>query len=388
MLLPSRVAAEEGPVWDSAPLPSSKDLANGAAVTAARRLAAACPELKTVEVITVTPSGRRFLVGDFEPGYKRLVVADAFPDRVGVRRNVGFQSALSRLTSAQSWTAVLREQIAVGQALADLVAEAPARLSPLDKQGRRSTWTARVQDTVATLAALATRPAATGVDPAGSHARADDEQRRADKASAALAVVANLLPRIVETTTRPVALAVTLRDAADKLAAETTAAAPTLTGLGSPIPNGLVAGCRRLAGALAALNLDPSGASRIRAKDLAGSADRLTTEVADREANRQGAVLEGHLRAAPAAILHRIQDPSPTSWAIDSTAWVVAVPIEQWNDLCDVLEQIPAHTRADLGGRVVATGCDGPTALFSARLASYGEQLLLPLPPEVTRAFA
>lgn len=387
VLIPPRAAPAEGPVWDSAPPPGFEDLANDTAVAAARRLAAACPELATVEVVTVTPSGRRFLVGDLEPGHKRMRAADAFPDRTGVRRNVGFQSALRRLTAAESWTAVLRQQIAVGQELADLVAEAPARLSSRDNQGRRRTWTARARAVVEAVAALATRPAATGVDPAGSHARADDDQRRADKASEALADVANALPRIVEDG-RPLALAATFRDAANKLAAASTAAAPTLTGLGSPIPDGLVAACRRLGGALAALDSDPSGAFRIRAADPGGSADRLAAVAADKEANRQRAVLTGHLQAIPGAVIHRVQDPSPSSWTIDATAWVVTVPIERWNDLCDALDQMPADARTGLGGRVVATACDGPTALLSARLASYGDQPLLPLTAEAARPFA
>lgn len=310
LLLPPHAASPDTPVWDNAASSGHDDLANSTAVAAARRLAAACRELTTVEIVTVTPSGRRFRIADHEPGYKRMQTASAFPDRTGVRRCVGFQSALRRLTAAGSWTAVLRQQIAIGAELTDLVAEAPARLSSRDNQGRRRAWTARAAAAVVTVGELATRPASTGVDPAGSHARADDEQRRADLASDALADVANALDRIVGDG-RPLALASTLRDAADSLAAAAEAAAPTLTGLGSAIPERLVDDCRRLAGALAALDDDPSGVQRIWAADPLASADRLAAAASERSAARQRAVLTDNLRGVAEASVHRVQDPSP-----------------------------------------------------------------------------
>lgn len=381
LLLPPRAAPPDSPVWDSAAPSGHDDLANSTAVAAARRLAAACRELTTIEIVTVTPSGRRFRIADHEPGYKRMLTASAFPDRTGVRRNVGFQAALRRLTAAGSWTAVLRQQIAVGSELADLVAEAPGRLSSRDNQGRRRAWTARAAAAIVAVGELATRPALTGVDPAGSHARADDEQRRADLASDALGDVANALPRIVEDG-RLLPLASTLRDAADRLAAAVAAAAPTLTGLGSPIPDRLVDDCRRLAGALAALDDDPSGAQRIRAADPLGSADRLAAAAAEKSAARQRAILTDHLQGVDDAAVHRIQDPSPPSWTLDATAWVVAAPAGRWDDLCQALAEIPADSRRDLAGRVVAAACDGQTALLTARLTSFGDRALLPLTPD------
>lgn len=384
VLLPPQAPAGDLLVWDSAPPEGRRDLANDTAVAAARRLASACPELTTVEVVTVTPSGRPFRIGDFEPGHKVMARKDALPDRAGVRRNVGFQSALRRLTAAESWTAALRQQIAVGAELADLVAEAPARLSARDNAGRRRAWTARAAAAVVAVSGLAARPVAPAVDPGVSHARADDDQRRADLTADALADVANALPRLVGEG-RPLALAATLREAASRLATASAAAAPSLTRLGSPIPDRLVDGCRRLAGALAALDADPTGARRIRSDDPAGSADRLAAAAAEQAAARQRDVLADRIAAVEGARLSRVEDPTPPSWTIDATAWVVAVPLEQWDDLCEALASIPPGGRADFGGRVVATGCDGTTALITARLAASGDDPLLALPADAAR---
>jgi hypothetical protein len=384
LLLPQRAARSGLPVWDSAAPSDQDDLANSTAVAAARRLAAACRELKTVEVVTMTPSGRRYRVGDHEPGYKRMPTASAFPDRTSVRRNVGFQSALRRLSAAESWTSVLRQQIAVGKELADLVAEAPARLSSRDNQGRRRAWSVRAAAAVVAVGELAARPALTGVDPAQSHARADDEQRRSDPAADALAHLANALPQIAEDG-RLLPLAFTFRDAADKLAAAAAAGAPALSGLGSPIPDRLVHDCRRLAGALAALNEDSSGALRIRATDPLGSADRLAADAAERTAEREHAVLTDHLGKVADASIKRVQNPSPPAWAVDATGWVIFTPVEQWDELCRALTQFPEVARRDLAGRVVAAACVGQRALLTARLTSFGDQALLPLTPEAAR---
>jgi hypothetical protein len=378
IVLPPRASDAQAPVWDSVAPVGEGELANSTAVAAARRLAAACRELATVEIVTVTPAGQRYRVADHEPGYKRMPTASAFPDRVGVRRSVGFQAAMRRLTAAESWTQVLRQQIAVGTELAALVAEAPARLSTRDNQGRRRTWKARVVATIEAVSALAARPASTGVDPSMSHAQADDQQRRADLPSDALASVANALPRIVEDGPR-LPLAMTFRDAADALAAAVAAADPTLSGLGSPIPKALIGDCRLLAGALAALHDDPSGAQRIRAADPHRSAGALIAAAAESCAARQRAILTEHVQGIPHAAIHRVEDPSPPSWAIDATAWVVTAPVEQWDRLCEALAAIPDDARADLAGRVVAAALDGMLAIGAVRLSAFGDQLLLPL---------
>lgn len=381
LLHPPTATVTDNLAWDSASPDSRNDIANTTAVAAARRLAAACPELATVEIITVTPSGRRYRVDNLEPGHKRLPTASAFPDRTGVRRNVGFQSALRRLTAAGSWTAALRQQIVVSNDLADLVAHAPARLAPNDNQGRRRVWSTRVNEAVAAAAALSDQPAATGVDPSQSHAHADDAQRRADLTSQALSAVAIALPRVLTDGGLP-ALAATFWDAADKLEAAKAGAAPVLTGLGTPVSPGLVSGCRRLARVLAALADEPSEAHRIRAGDLEASTDQLAAAAAQRIAHRQQSLLSGVLGGVP-AVVHHVQDPAPPSWMCDGTSWVVAVAISRWDELCQVLEETPQEVRTELSGRVLVAAQDGGQVLLCARLTSTGDRVLLPVTPDV-----
>ncbi|MGI8521883.1 MAG: hypothetical protein ACR2K3_01025, partial [Nocardioides sp.] len=284
VMLPPEPAETEPPAWDSAPASRSSDLANETAAAAARRLAAARPELETVEVVTVTASGRRYRAAGYEPGPKTMA-RKAFPDRTQVRRSVGFQAALHRLDAARSWTGMLREQIEVATELTALATEAVARLSSRDNDGRRRAWAARTADAVTRTSAMSARPAATGVDPVASHARADDAERQDDAATQALQKVAQALPRLLDEN-RPIPLAVTFNDAAERLATAAADANPSIAGLGQPIPDELVLACRRLARLLAALHADPTAARRIRAADPVNSADAIAAQASAREEAR------------------------------------------------------------------------------------------------------
>ena len=278
-LLPLDAPEQEVQAWDTAPKSRSRDTAHHEAVAAAQRLADACPELTAFEIITVTASGKRYKIADLEPGAKRMS-RDVLKDRVSVRRAVGFQAALRRATAATSWTEIVREQINISKRLVTLAEQAVARLSAYDNQLRRRQWSEDLARVTAHAAALAARPAITAVDPAISHAQADDADRAEDAASKALDAVANALSGVVESA-KPLTAAITIRDATAGLVSASAQSNPTLTHLGSPIPNELVLALQRLANTLAVLDRDPSAARRIRARDLQGSATGLVASAVE-----------------------------------------------------------------------------------------------------------
>ena len=252
---------DPGPEWDST-AQQPRDDANGHTMAVARRLAAACPEAAVCEVITLTPSGRRLLIADQEAGHKEMP-RDAFHPRTSVRRSVGFQAAVRRLTASESWTQLITRQIGIANELVELVADAPARLNPADNAARRRQWSQHAEDIRARAGELSTQPVILGHDAARSHARADDADRETNKASEALIMVAETLPRLVHDR-QWIGQAARLGDAAKKLLQAREASDPTLADLGRPIPDTLVAGVQTLAHLLTALHHHPTSARRLR----------------------------------------------------------------------------------------------------------------------------
>ena len=385
VMLPPEQTVTEPLAWDSAPTSRSSDLANEIAVAAARRLAAACPELQTVEVVTVTASGKRYRVAGFEPGYKALA-RQALPNPTQVRRSVGFQAALRRLEAAQSWTSMLREQIKVAVELTTLTTEAIARLSGRDNDRRRRDWEARTADAMRTTSAMSAKPAVTGVDPDTSHARADDAERQDDAATRALQTVAQALPRLL-VETRRLPLAMTFDDAAERLATAATNANPSIAGLGQPIPDELVLACRRLARLLAALHADPTAAQRIRAADAVDSADGITTQASAREEARQRQILDGAVSGVAGTELRWLPDDNASAIAGTST-WLVLAPVDSWEDLLGALAAIPADTRSDIRTKIVAAASDGDRVLpIAVQVLLHGDRTEIPLPAAMLRPY-
>lgn len=378
-------ALTEPPAWDSPPVSRSMDLANETAVAAARRLAAACPELETVEVVTVTASGQRYRVAGFEPGHKTMA-RQAFADRTQVRRSVGFQAALRRLDAARSWTDMLREQIKVATELTALATDAVARLGRLDNDGRSRAWAARAADCVSRTSAMLARPATTGVDLTESHAQVDDAERQGDSTTDALLAVAQALPRLL-TENRLIALATTFDDAAGRLLAAAADANPSIAGLGPPIPDGLVLACQRLARVLAALHADPSAARRIRGADPVGGADAIVEQASALEEARQRTILKGAVSSVAGVEMHRL----PARRALSSSGtdtWLVLAPVGSWDDLVEALAAIPAETRRDTGARIVAAARDGDRVLpIAIQLLAYGDRTEMPLTAAMLRPY-
>ena len=103
----------------------------------------------------------------------REIPTESFPSRVGVRRNVGFNAAIRRLSAAETWTEILTAQVELGGSLVALAESARRRLNPHDNARRREEWTAQVDE--AKLKVALVKPDPPPLDPGlpSSHAKAD-----------------------------------------------------------------------------------------------------------------------------------------------------------------------------------------------------------------------
>ena len=386
MLPPHDLGAEDSQAWD-APPHGSTDQANTAAAATARRLASACPEAETIEVVTITPSGKQLKVAGHPAGYKRMS-RDAFPGRTGVRRNIGFQAALGRLTAAESWTQLITRQVESAKELIDLLAVAPARLHPADNAARRRQWTDRIKAECARTSTLSSQPALAIPIPGISHARADDSGRQADKTSDALNACAQALARIVHDENR-IGQASTLRDAAKQLLRAREASDPALGDIGRPVPDSLIAGVEQLARLLTAIHHDPSAARRIRGTDQGEAVASLLADARARTRERQRAILRTAVEAIPGIELHPVIDPDPLGGTVDDTAWLITAPVDSWNALVTALQELSADDRWALSCNVMAIPVDAGCALpIGVRLTHVGDLPELPMPLEMIRSFA
>jgi len=376
---------DPGPEWDST-AQQPRDDANGHTMAVARRLAAACPEAAVCEVITLTPSGRRLLIADQEAGHKEMP-RDAFHPRTSVRRSVGFQAAVRRLTASESWTQLITRQIGIANELVELVADAPARLNPADNAARRRQWSQHAEDIRARAGELSTQPVILGHDAARSHARADDADRETNKASEALIMVAETLPRLVHDR-QWIGQAARLGDAAKKLLQAREASDPTLADLGRPIPDTLVAGVQTLAHLRTALHHDPTSARRLRGAAPESSANEVLRDVAAAQRDRHRALLTSVLGDVSGVELHVVTDPDPWLTTVDDHGRLVSAPLESWNDLVLALRALSPDDRSALECRVVATAVDHGQALpIGVQVTHFGDRPELPMTPEMLRPF-
>lgn len=364
--------------WDS-PSPGSSDALNDFVVGLARQLALACPEAGRVEVVTITPSGRRFRVSGLEPGHKHMA-REVFKERAGVRRNVGFQGAIRMLAAAPTWTALLAEQAQIAQELATLASEGPFRLRANDQDYAAEAWAARVEETGQRADELAPRPRDRSEVRARSHAEEDDAQRQDDPVSPALSATARALNNLV-TNVNLVAVAMSIRDAAARIELARSLT-PTVFGLDQPIPDTLGPALERLARAAISATSDPSAWASVRFGDQA-NIDTIIASSIETALQQQRAVLTAIEAAVPDATLHNVPDPKPFPSSIDQTAWLVTVGLENWNAAVQALASLDVVERQALTCNVWALALDGTRPLpLGAIMTHYGEQPVLPLADE------
>lgn len=340
--------------WD---LPrDGKDELNESTVACLTRLKDACPELQRFRITTVTASGEPYQLRGFEPGHKDMQ-RSTFPERASVRKAVGYQAALRRATSSQTWTEVVAMQISVA---ADLVAAAkdiPVRFKPGDNARRRAAWRAHLSELSDRLGTLRPPPIPAGSGPAAAHALDDSLDRTEDETTrvlrAALDAIEKACPDDDADLPRPIAVAMGLRDAADEIDQARRTTRTLLEGRGSVLPYDLSSHMRSSADFAAALQ-DRQGLARfVRSNEPLDSATEIWRKVRDEEQTHSAEVLKSLLQPVPDATYGLVDDPDPASWSLDSRSWVVTAPAHVLDETLALLETLDDAAREQLGPHLI-----------------------------------
>lgn len=370
----------EGPkeAWDIPDASLGKDIINNDTVAFARLLAAACPEIAIVEVVTLTASGARYRIRDLEPGYKRMP-RSSFPPRRSVRQSVGFQAAIRRATASETWTALVSEQADIAEELAWLVGSAAQFFNSVRNRSRRNEWSSRLEGVSIRLAAVGSRPVILGVDTTTSQAATDDRERAADPVTRALSAVTEALQnalgrRLLANSSEPLldssayaGLTMSLRAAGRQLTEARMHANPVLSGGRTVIPDDLVEAVDNLAALTAVLHVDPKRARLLVLADLDGSSERVRQKGAEEAHLHRRAILEDALVNLSGVHVQRVADPDPPDWGVDNSGWLVTTPIEMWEGTLSALDVLSDDDRFEFGSHVVVVatvdGGDGSESL-------------------------
>lgn len=395
--------------WDL-PQADRKDVLNESTVACLTRLADACPELQRFKITTVTASGAPYRLRDFEPGYKEMLRA-RFPERAAVRQAVGYQAALRRATSSQTWTEVVTAQISVAADMATAARELPLRFKPHDNQRRRLAWRSQVADVRSRLGALQPPPIPARSGTASAHAL-DDEDRAEDQTTRVLRTALDALDNASpDDETNPqglLAIAIALREAAGKIDQARRTTRTFVQGRGPVLPNDLSDAMRSSADLAIALHRRPGLARLIRATDPLPSASEIWKKVTDEDQSESAAILQKLLEPMPEATYELVEDPNPASWALNSQSWVVMAPTNVFDETLALLETLDDAAREQLGPHLVvlcafdavrpftadtpavpSAGSDQRVFLgFGYRLSSSAARTALPISPDAAAEWA
>lgn len=365
--------------WDQSPRESS-DRANDEAVRAARRLADAIPEASIFEVVTIAPSGKLLRIADHDWAQKRMP-RSTFPQRNDVRRNVGFQAALGRLTAADSWTTLVRSQTALAEELIPLLREAPGRLLSHDHARRRNDWRHRAEVAKSRAAELASPPGSTTHSPGASDARRDEDDRRTDLTSDALIQIADTLPRLL-TDVRYGSLAAALQEASKKIDEARSASDPWLAGLGRPLPDELLNVVNQTVEILAAAHYDPTLLRRLHRIDVQDAIRARIDAVIRLSEEAERAHLAQRLGEVGSARIHRVMDHESLATNVGGHAWVVTVSMADLDNTLEALRGFHDANSTVLGAKVMIAALENDIVLPVVLQLSYvGEPPALPLLP-------
>lgn len=391
-MLPPHESPDPTPEWDAPAADTGGDHANRHAVAIARRVASACPEAAVVEIVTVTASGRRLVIAgsdDFEPGYKRMG-REAFPARVNVRRNVGFQAAIGRRTAASTWTSLIAEQTRIVQELTDLVAEAPGRLRRHDKTSQRDQWTRRVKRVGERTQLLEAPPRALESQVTATHATVDAFERRDNPLSEGLRDIASHLSAILQGNLA--GTAALLRRTCSRLRNADDNGQLVLdwgTNVATPTVDELLDTVERLAQVLLTVNNNPAAAENLDTRDLRATTDNIVEHATTAAADEQLTTLDTVLDGIPTVELHHVDDPDPFPNAIAPRAWLITVQIEHWNTVVEALRTLTHDQRMSLPANVIAAvAVDSEVQLPAVRIAHTGNIPEFPILADDLRPFA
>jgi hypothetical protein len=374
-LLPLQSAMPPAMDWDL-PNANNSDILNTETVACLERLVDACPEITQFEIRTVTASGTPYVILDHEPGHKDMA-REAFPDRASVRQSVGFQAALRRASSSQTWTEVVVEQIDLSAELTALSEQAPLRLKPHDNDRRRGDWRGRLATVSKRLAALDPPPLATGAGTTLGEALHDDADRVHDATTRALINAADALDRLCPVdgtqTPRPLATAMSLRSAVAGLHAARANGPTVLDHLGSPIPYVLITHLERTANLAAALHADPMAATRIQVVDPLSSADEIWALACAESEAASRVLLGGRLGSMRRVTIDYVPEFEPQTWSLDQRAWLITTAIDDLEKVAETLNGLNDHEREQIGARIVVLAVGfitSPTSAYSVPTAA------------------
>ncbi|HLJ20329.1 MAG TPA: hypothetical protein VKU84_09030, partial [Stellaceae bacterium] len=371
---------------------------NEQAVTVARRLFDACPEVDQVDVeiwqpncSPTSPTGED--VKSLRAGVLRR--------RAAVARNVAFQAAVAEAVEAESWTRRLREQAEIAKDLIRLLSELPDRLRNHDNARRRRDWVelaAKVSVAVANLPGrpperrMVSRPASpTTGEP--SAAAVDEELRGKDLAKDALSNLASAIEQVSTGLGHDEAiLAVGSRfaDAPSHLCAARADGAPAFAGLGDTLPEDLDNLSSLIGRLLSALGTDAIARLRAGPRPDRAAIDAALTRAAEQESRDDGDRVITILAASGvAADLSVVPDDAPIpAWRTRRA--VLTVDARDWGDASSVLLRWDPESREADGitGRVVVAAVDQGEVLPIGFGFFAGIGTVLPLLAEGVEALA
>lgn len=364
----------------------SNDPVEAITIAVAKRLASACPEAKVVKVRTLTPSGRPMEIDGNEYA-RREIPTETFPNRIGVRRNVGFNAATRRLSAAETWTEILTVQVELGERLLELAESARRRLNPHDNTRRRDEWASQVNE--ARLKATLVKPEPLPFDPGlpSSHAMADAAERESDPTTSALDSTAQALATVVSNQNLA-AVAMNIDRAATRLKDARNAGLVVLPGKGEPISAALVTQMERLADLAAAAHSDPVHLGNLNLKD-GQAVDEFITRVSTERGNAQRQIVDAALSNVSGRNLYVFRDPSADRVIASDTAMLVTVPLDSWHMVAEVVSKLDDTLKQSLDARVIlAPLVDGKLRTSGLQLRQYGSTSFLPAQPASIREFA
>ncbi|WP_177179880.1 hypothetical protein [Arthrobacter sp. yr096] len=324
------------------------DLVHSQAMRIAKRLADGCPEADMVKIVTLSPSGSRYVVAGHEPGYKTLK-REVFKRRESVRQSVSYQASLRRLEAASSWTDLLREQVLIAAKLSELLGQGHQRMASTDNMSRRHDWEASLAEVNTAVKSLRNRPFSVAVDPGLSHAQSDQDERSEDAVTRAFEHVILALGELAERKF-PVQVSMSLQKALASVDDALRAGTPTLSTVGSPLPDELRKHLDRLLQLQRALAAFPYLDKFIRTspETMNNVIRQATQETATREASLLGEALHPQTGYQ----LFRITSEDPLPHTVDECDIVLVTELSALDAVHEALQKCKSSIREALTSRI------------------------------------
>ncbi|WP_354225680.1 hypothetical protein [Arthrobacter bambusae] len=353
------------------------DIVHSQAMRVAKRLADGCPEAEMVRIVTLSPSGSRYIIAGHEPGYKTLK-REVFKRRESVRQSVSYQASLRRLDASSSWTDLLREQVRIAAKLAELLEQGHQRLAAADNASRRKTWESSLAEVNTAVKSLRNRPFSVAVDPGLSHAQTDQDERSEDSVSRAFELIILALGELVEQRF-PVHVSLSLQKALASVDEALRAGTPTLGSVGSPLPNELRDQLNRLLQLQRGLAAFPALANIIRSSPE--TINKVIGQAIQETAAREVALLTEALGSQTGYQLLRVPSEDPLVNTVDEHDIVLVVELSTLDALHEALQKSKVKIREIFTARlyIIAT-LDRKVLPLAFQFATHSPVDVIPLP--------